>query len=199
MTLSRDPKQSEWVQTFYQVFRDLTDYVKEYFPNGITWNAKGKSARDVMKEITAAGGGTYPAAPPAPGASGPPPPPPPGPPPVLQIKEAQAEASGQSGGLGAVFSELNKGEAVTKGLRKVDKSEMTHKNPSLRASSTVPEREGSQRGKSPAPSKKPKPENMRVKKPPRKELEGNKWSVVRSHSMHPNCHDSELAQQLIGP
>ncbi|CCF45272.1 adenylyl cyclase-associated protein [Colletotrichum higginsianum] len=54
---------------------------------------------------------------------------------------------------------------------------MTHKNPSLRASSTVPEREGSVRGKSPAPGKKPKPESMRVKKPPKKVLEGNKWTV----------------------
>jgi adenylyl cyclase-associated protein len=190
VNLNRDPKHAEWVTTFYQVFRDLTDYVKEYFPNGITWNAKGKLARDVMKEVAAAGT-TVPAAPPALGAGGPPPPPPPGPPPVLQIKEepaAAAAASSQSGGFGAVFSELNQGEAVTKGLRKVDKSEMTHKNPSLRASSTVPERGGSVRGKSPAPSKKPKPENMRVKKPPRKELEGNKWSVVRDHPMiQPLC------------
>lgn len=82
----------------------------------------------------------------------------------------------KAGGLGAVFSELNRGDAVTKGLRKVDKSEMTHKNPSLRASSTVGE--ASSRGKSPAPGKKPKPESMRIKKPPRKELDGNKWIIV---------------------
>lgn len=37
-----------------------------------------------------------------------------------------------------MFAELNRGEEVTKGLRKVDKSEMTHKNPALRASSVVP-------------------------------------------------------------
>jgi adenylyl cyclase-associated protein len=85
-----------------------------------------------------------------------------------------------------VFSELNKGEAVTKGLRKVDPKEMTHKNPSLRAGATVPTRSDSQssisstnRGKSPAPpGKKPKPESMRTKKPPRKELDGNKWYIV---------------------
>ena len=41
-------------------------------------------------------------------------------------------------GVAAVFAELNRGEEVTKGLRKVDKSEMTHKNPSLRAGNTVP-------------------------------------------------------------
>lgn len=41
-------------------------------------------------------------------------------------------------GVAAVFAELNRGEEITKGLRKVDKSEMTHKNPSLRAGNTVP-------------------------------------------------------------
>lgn len=87
----------------------------------------------------------------------------------------------------SVFDQLNQGSSVTAGLRKVDKSEMTHKNPSLRASSTVPERSNSQtslgssssqsRGKSPIPSKRPKPETLRTKKPPRKDLDGNKWIV----------------------
>jgi hypothetical protein len=35
---------------------------------------------------------------------------------------------------------------VTKNLRKVDKSEMTHKNPALRASSTVPSSVGTSAG-----------------------------------------------------
>lgn len=42
-----------------------------------------------------------------------------------------------------MFAELNRGEEVTKGLRKVDRSEMTHKNPALRASSVVPSSSGS--------------------------------------------------------
>lgn len=86
----------------------------------------------------------------------------------------------------AVFDQLNQGSSVTAGLRRVDRSEMTHKNPTLRAGSTVPERSNSQtsissssnsRAKSPIPSKKPKPESMRTKKPPRKELDGNKWII----------------------
>jgi len=83
--------------------------------------------------------------------------------------------------MGAVFGQLNRGSDVTKGLRKVDTSEMTHKNPSLRANSVVPERKGSDgslRDKSPAPGKKPKPESLRQKKPARKELDGNKWIIV---------------------
>jgi adenylyl cyclase-associated protein len=79
--------------------------------------------------------------------------------------------------MGAVFDQLNQGEAITSSLRKVDKSQMTHKNPNLRAGSTVTEGSSAARGKSPAPSKKPKPENMRTRKPPRKELEGNKWLI----------------------
>lgn len=84
--------------------------------------------------------------------------------------------------MGAVFDQLNQGEGVTKGLKKVDASQMTHKNPSLRSQQPVPIRSdssGSTRGKSPTPpGKKPKPESMRQKKPPRKELDGNKWIIV---------------------
>lgn len=79
--------------------------------------------------------------------------------------------------MSAVFDQLNQGEQITSGLRKVDKSQMTHKNPSLRAGSTMSESSGSPRAKSPAPSKKPKPESMRSRKPPRKDLEGNKWLI----------------------
>ncbi|KAK4238637.1 adenylate cyclase associated N terminal-domain-containing protein [Achaetomium macrosporum] len=173
---NKDEQQVEWVKAYYQVFRDLADYVKNYFPNGIPWNPKGVPAAEAAKSVKS--GPSAPAAPaPAAGGPPPPPPPPPGPPPVLKINEQKAESK-PAAGFGAVFSELNKGEAVTKGLRKVDKSEMTHKNPSLRAGSTVPDRAPSARGKSPAPpGTKPKPESMRVKKPPKKELEGNKWTI----------------------
>lgn len=100
--------------------------------------SKGQSeflfVRDVCNESFAQG---VPVAQYKPGAAaGGPPPPPPPPPIAVQSPSAKAPA----GGAAAVFAELNQGEAVTKGLRKVDKSEMTHKNPSLRAGSAVPER-----------------------------------------------------------
>ncbi|KAH6631959.1 adenylate cyclase associated N terminal-domain-containing protein [Chaetomium tenue] len=179
---NKDEQQVEWVKAYYQVIRDLAEYVKTYCHDGLPWNPKGVPAVEAAKSVNAASAPAArappaPLAAPAAGGAPPPPPPPPGPPPVLNIDEKKAEPAA-AGGLGAVFSELNKGEAVTKGLRKVDKSQMTHKNPSLRAGSTVPEQNGSARGKSPAPpGTKPKPESMRVKKPPKKELEGNKWTI----------------------
>ncbi|KAI1656702.1 adenylate cyclase associated N terminal-domain-containing protein [Daldinia decipiens] len=178
----KDADQVEWIQSFYQVFRDLADYVKQYFPNGIPWNPSGQPASEIAKSLESAPvvGVVAPPPPPPPVAGGAPPPPPPGPPPVLQIKDQAATSKPE--GMGAVFSELNKGESVTKGLRKVDRSEMTHKNPALRASSTVSD--SSARGKSPAPGKKPKPESMRLKKPPKKELDGNKW-LIENFDKHP--------------
>ncbi|KAI1876994.1 uncharacterized protein JN550_001066 [Neoarthrinium moseri] len=189
----KDQDQVAWIQAFYQVFRDLAEFVKANFPSGIPWNPKGQPAAEVAKSIPVSGAAPASAAapPPPPPAGGlPPPPPPPGPPPILQIKEEKAP-SNAAGGLGAVFSELNKGSDVTKGLRKVDKSEMTHKNPSLRASSTVSD-EASPRGKSPAPARKPKPESMRVKKPPKKELDGNKWTI-ENFERHPEPIEIEAS------
>ncbi|KAL7629070.1 suppressor of rasval19 [Parahypoxylon ruwenzoriense] len=195
----KDLDQVEWVQAFYQVFRDLADFVKQYFPNGIPWNAHGQPASEVAKTVTSApapsAAAAAPPPPPPPAAGGAPPPPPPGPPPVLQIKE-QTGLPKADGGFGAVFNELNKGESVTKGLRKVDRSEMTHKNPSLRAGSTVSD--SSARGKSPAPGKKPKPESMRVKKLPKKELDGNKWTI-ENFEKHPGPIEieAEMAHSIL--
>lgn len=184
----KDPKQVEWIQSYYKVFKDLAEYVKQTYPQGIPWNPKGVSAEEAIALVEQTQ-----AAPPRPhpqasvSAAGPPPPPPPPgpPPPPARFDDApKAAPAPDKGGLGAVFSELNKGEAVTKGLRKVNADQMTHKNPSLRAGATVPTRSDSQssvssisRAKSPAPGKKPKPESMRTKKPPVKKLDGNKWFI----------------------
>ncbi|KAI4603278.1 hypothetical protein KJ359_006071 [Pestalotiopsis sp. 9143b] len=192
----KDADQVAWVQSFYAIFRDLSEFVKTNYPNGVAWNPQGKPAAEAAREIPASGAAPAAAGgPPPPPAGGlPPPPPPPGPPPVLQIKEEGAPSSNASG-LGAVFSELNKGSDVTKGLRKVDKSEMTHKNPSLRASSQVT---NDSRAKSPAPVRKPKPESMRVKKPPRQELDGNKW-LIENFDRHPEPIEIEasMSQSIL--
>lgn len=74
-----------------------------------------------------------------------------------------------------MFAELNRGTDVTKGLRKVEKSEMTHKNPALRASSTVPSNTSSVK----KPTKPAKPQSLSSKKPAKFALEGNEWIIVR--------------------
>ncbi|TVY56407.1 Adenylyl cyclase-associated protein [Lachnellula cervina] len=179
----KDPKQVEWIQAYYQIFKDLIEYIQHAFPQGIPWNPKGVSVEEAVKSVQQTQ--PSPLSPQAASAGAPPPPPPPPgpPPPPMKFDEPKAAPVTDSG-LGAVFSELNKGEAVTKGLRKVNADQMTHKNPSLRAGATVPTRSDSQssvssisRGKSPAPGKKPKPESMRTKKPPVKKLDGNKWII----------------------
>lgn len=74
-----------------------------------------------------------------------------------------------------MFAELNRGADVTKGLRKVEKSEMTHKNPALRASSTVP----SNTSLAKKPTKPAKPQSLSTKKPAKFALEDKKWIIVR--------------------
>lgn len=166
-------------------------YLKKHYANGLTWNDReGVDAQEALQEIKGGGAGSGNAAPPppppppvpslnVPGGAPPPPPPPPG---ALAPPPPPPAAAGSAPDMSAVFDELNQGDAITSSLRKVDKSQMTHKNPNLRASSTVPgDRPSSQdsmtRSRSPAPSKKPKPESMRSRKPPRKELEGKKWII----------------------
>ncbi|KAJ5147228.1 hypothetical protein N7526_000580 [Penicillium atrosanguineum] len=148
----KDRTHIEYIQAYYQNFKALSAYLKKHYPKGLTWNNdSGVDALEALKEIK---GGSAP----APTGVVPPPPPPP----FQQLKPPA----------------LNQGEAITSGLRKVEKSEMTHKNPNLRAGSMASDRSSSSRGKSPAPpGKKPKPESMRARKPPRKDLEGNKWLV----------------------
>lgn len=172
----KDKTHVEWVRAFTAIFDDMKQYVMEHHTTGLVWNAKGISISEYKAAAppSAAAGGVPPP---------PPPPPPPGPPPPPALSTAPTAAPG--GGVAAVFAELNRGSEVTKSLRKVDKSEMTHKNPALRASSTVPSTVGSSGspgspGSSAAP-KKPvrpaKPHALMGKKPAKFALEGNKWAI----------------------
>ena len=92
--------------------------------------------------------------------------------------------------MGAVFDQISRGSDVTSHLRKVNPSSQTHKNPSLRtqgaSAPSAISRSSSQSSsfsKSPIPGKKPKPESMRTRRPPRKELEGNKW-LIENYNDH---------------
>lgn len=169
----------DWVNSFYTLMKGLVGYIKtHYHPKGVKWNPDGGSVAEALQQLKSA-----PSAPPAPSASsgGPPPPPPPPPPSLLLAGGPPAPPpKAKEADMGAVFSELNQGEGITAGLKKVDPSQQTHKNPSIRGSAPVPTRRDSQNSaKSTPPHTKPKPESMRTKKPPRKELDGTKWLIVR--------------------
>ncbi|MCJ1309258.1 hypothetical protein MMC25_002916 [Agyrium rufum] len=182
----KDRLHVEWVQAFYRIFKTLEGYINEYHAKGVSWNNKdGVDPEEALRQVDSS------TSTPAPAASGPPPPPPlpkfddAGPPPPPPMPK-NAPASGDNpSDMGAVFDQLSRGSSVTSGLRKVDPSQMTHKNPALRASTAIPpERSDSTsslspngRGKSPVPSKRPKPESMRTKKPARKALDGSKWII----------------------
>lgn len=113
------------------------------------------------------------------GANGAPPPPPPpsapAPPPAPQALSSAAPSPPAAGGIDAVFAQINKGEGVTGGLRKVDKSEMTHKNPELRAAAAAAPIVASSKPAPPRPASKPG--SLKAKKPAKTALEGNKWSI----------------------
>ncbi|KAH7084261.1 adenylate cyclase associated N terminal-domain-containing protein [Paraphoma chrysanthemicola] len=180
----------DWVRAYYKLFEAQTEYAKKHHPGGVAWNPNGVDAKEAAKQTSSApssGSSSIPPPPPPPPAGGipppPGPPPAPGPPPPPGAAPAAKKAAPD---MNAVFDDLNRGADVTKGLKKVDPTQMTHKNPSLRATAPVPTRSdsnGSLRSKSPAPpGKKPKPESMRTKKPPRKELDGNRWIVENFES-----------------
>lgn len=180
--ITRDKNHVTYVQAYYKVLKALAAYTKEHYRTGITWNNKdGIDATEALQQAQS-GYATPKASQANPGSGGPPPPPPPPPLPTFDDSGSFSAPGGgapKGGDMSTVFEQLNQGSAVTSGLRKVDKSEMTHKNPSLRAN--APQRSGSQtsvgsnRSKSPMPAKKP--DSLRGKKPGKKELDGQKWLV----------------------
>ncbi|MCJ1403769.1 hypothetical protein MMC11_006992 [Xylographa trunciseda] len=185
----KDHSHVEWVQGFYRIFKSLIEYIKKHYSSGVTWNNKdGIDPQEALRQVQSGETRAMGAAPPSSASSGPPPPPPPppmpsldgAPPPPPMPTNGTSSSRAPTSDMGAVFDQLSRGEAVTSGLRKVDPSQQTHKNPSLRAGAAVPPTRSdsqSSTGKSPVPGKRPKPESMRTKKPPRKELDGNKWII----------------------
>lgn len=198
-----DSKKVEWLQQYYQVFNNLSEYVKQTFPTGILWNAQGvtleeaieSSNQKTLQSSNKKSDYTQDSVPPPP-----PPPPGPAPSPIILDGTSKKVSSENVGGVGAVFSEINKGSDITKGLKKVNNDQMTHKNPSLRAGTSVLARSDSSisRSKSPVPGKKPKPESMRTKKPAIKKFEGNKWFIENfEDESEPIKIEANLSQSIL--
>ncbi|KAH7340970.1 adenylate cyclase associated N terminal-domain-containing protein [Rhizoctonia solani] len=163
----KDQKHVQWARAFLELLDELKKYVIEHHTTGLAWNPQGGDATQFKSaSVTPAAGGPPPPPPPPPPAGVPPPPPPPA--------AAASTAAPAAPDASAVFAQINQGADITKGLRKVNKEEMTHKNPALRASGTVPTAPGPGPRR---PSKPAKPASLQTKKPPKMELSGNKWSI----------------------
>lgn len=183
-----NPKLVEWARSFIGLLEELRKYVLQHHATALTWNPNGV---DAPTYLSSAGPGSS-ASGAAPGTtSSSAPPPPPSVPAAGQPSASGGTVKPKAGGgdLSAVFGDLNRGADVTKGLRKVDKSEMTHKNPNLRTSSAVPSREesgGAAASGSPSASASssgagrpaiPRKPASFAKKAARKELDGTKWTI----------------------
>eukprot|EP01134_Creolimax_fragrantissima_P008435 CFRG8435T1 len=172
----------EWARAFKAIWAPVVEYIMEYHKTKLTWNPKGGAASlgsSIPKPAVPAR------------KSGGAPPPPPSAPPAL---DSDGKASIESGSVAAkanIFAELNKGGAVTAGLKKVDRSQMTHKNPELRASSVVKAVEKKDAPKPSAPSKV----NTGPKKgTPKCELEGKKWVIEHYDNNKEIVIDAEMSQ-----
>ncbi|SCV69098.1 BQ2448_2118 [Microbotryum intermedium] len=180
-----NPKQVEWARSFSATLDVLRKYVMANHTTGLTWNPNGidPAKYSASPAASAAVGGA------------PPPPPPPAPPAAPLAPDASRSAPAPaaapaSGDMSGVFAALNKGEGITSGLKKVDKSEMTHKNPELRAGGVVSAVGAGGKG----PTKPPKPSAIAQKKPPVLALEGNKW-LVENYDSDPQISIADTSIQ----
>lgn len=118
---SKDSNHVEWAKALKEFFvPGLRDYVRKNYPVGPTWNPTGVD----VKEFKANNSSLVPASPNAlpQDTSLPPPPPPP-----RSLPVSADGTGGLKASTSAVFQEINKGETVTAGLRKVT-ADMKTKN-----------------------------------------------------------------------
>eukprot|EP00055_Hartaetosiga_balthica_P018457 m.134385 g.134385 ORF g.134385 m.134385 type:complete len:468 (-) comp9584_c0_seq1:219-1622(-) len=111
----KDETHVNWAKSWVAVFDALYEYVKSVHTTGLVWNANGVDASTLSVDAPAKAEAPKPAAP----------------------KKVSAPVQSGDASRGSLFAALSKGSDITSGLKKVDKSLMTHKNPSLRASSVV--------------------------------------------------------------
>ncbi|KAL6931027.1 related to Adenylyl cyclase-associated protein [Hanseniaspora guilliermondii] len=157
-----DPISVEWVNLYLSGFDELKQYIKEYQTTGPTFSSTSNlSLMDALNELSSKQNPVR--------TSAPPPPPPAPPAMVFEIKQDETK-SAEAGDMTAVFAELNKGENITSGLKKVDKSELK-KQKELKKTESKPISD------SKPPAKPRKPQDISMKEP-RKELVGNKWFVM---------------------
>jgi adenylyl cyclase-associated protein len=170
----KEPIHVQWVKAWIGTLLDLSEYVKEWHTTGLVFNSLKTSSEFSSCLGNGLSNATKGAAPAPPSAPGPPPPPPP-----PKFDGPATHTAAPAGDMSSVFSQLNVGSSVTSGLRKVDNSQMTHKNPSLRASGVIKATD--------SPSKPENSVTADVKKKklePKMTLEGNKWIIENFENKH---------------
>ncbi|XP_008329363.1 adenylyl cyclase-associated protein 1 [Cynoglossus semilaevis] len=161
----KDKTHVDWVKAYISIWTQLQDYIKKYHTTGLSWSKTGQVASASA------------AAPAAPAGGCPPPPPPGPPPPPMDLSATSGGGGGSDDDRNALFASINKGTAITKGLKHVSDDQKTHKNPNLRSGGPQV-RSGPKPFAASASSPKPAvcPAPTRAQ-PPVLELEGKKWKV----------------------
>jgi adenylyl cyclase-associated protein len=187
---AKGPEHGTWIASLKAAVLALKIYCTEFHAAGPTWNPAGTENVSTFKYDhtntgTSSNGTTTNAAPQAvKKKAGPPPPPPPPPPPGSLIQPKQQPAttpasSSNSGGcaMAALFSDINKGTAVTAGLKKVT-DDMKSKNRADRTG-TVPS--NTTTGTTTNNTNKTPGSTAAAVLPPRFECEqGRKW-IIENH------------------
>ncbi|CAD5124401.1 DgyrCDS12686 [Dimorphilus gyrociliatus] len=158
----KDTTHVDWVKAWLKILGALQAYIKQNYTTGLTWNAQGCDSTTILKAGPAVNNAAPPPPPPSVGVPPPPPPPPP--------MSLEASSSGDpEANRGALFAEINKGSAITSGLKKVTDDMKTHKNPNLKNRPAVVKANVHT-------SSAFKPKEV-AKKPPLKALQNKKWII----------------------
>jgi len=185
LSLSKDANDADkkahrdFVAQTKAIINNLVPFLQQNFKMGLKWNPKG-----VDLSTFASGGAAAPAAAPAPpaaaGGAAPPPPPPVDP-------NFELSISSKPGGMAAVFSDLNKGTAITSGLKKVT-ADMKTKNmkdvPILEAKTTA------------APKAAPAAKAVEVKKEPKLELRQGTWFCENYENTEVEIKEGQMKQNV---
>jgi adenylyl cyclase-associated protein len=173
---TNDQPQLDWVHHWNSFMKELFNYIKKFHTTGLVWNARGGDAASFKAGSAPASGGAPPAAP-----KGLPPPMP-----VAAPPPAGAPAADPS----ALFAAINKGGAITGGLKKVTK-EMKNKYVEGQ-SSVVPAEVATKK-----PAAAPKAAAGAQKKgTPKFELQGNKWLVEWQENTTIDITETEVKQVI---
>ncbi|TIA98058.1 hypothetical protein E3P94_00612 [Wallemia ichthyophaga] len=190
-----DERMVQWVKLFMGLLEELRVYVHKHHTTGLSWNEKDGVAYE--EYVSGEGGDKSSDATPTNNSTPPPAPAPPAPAPPAPPAPTSTSTHPQSPQQGpeAVFAQLNKGSDITKGLRKVDTEQMTHKNPSLRDAGST---ESTPKKQQPPIAAKPKSLTRTTSShPPKTQLDGQKW-FIENHTNTPHIliDDTKLSHTV---